>query len=285
MRESLLRDLGKGRFWKQFGQSALSCLGAFAVIVGVVDIFATGVLADNLWIVWPCLLFAIAYGVFRSWPRPVETTYESPKTKIRLIRGDLFEEKEAHLVIGASDTFDTAPPHIAPESIQGQFLKRIYGNDLAELDREIDGLLSDHTPQGSIDGKAGKSQRYALGTVLALRSHARRFFLVAYSTMDHRSSASSTTDGIWKSLSCLWAEVRAESNGGRVFMPVIGGGQSKLSPVLPAQDSVRFIALSFMLASRSSKVCDELVIVARPGEYEKLDHLELQAFFDSLRPS
>ncbi len=90
---------------------------------------------------------------------------------------------------------------------------------------------------------------------------------------------------MWNSLSSLWKEVRAESNGRRVNIPMIGGGQSKLSPILPAQDAVRFIALSFMLASRSSKVCDELVIVALPGEYEKLDHMELQAFFDSLRPS
>ncbi len=90
---------------------------------------------------------------------------------------------------------------------------------------------------------------------------------------------------MWNSLSSLWKEVRAESNGRRVNIPMIGGGQSKLSPILPAQDAVRFIALSFMLASRSSKVCDELVIVALPGEYEKLDHMELQAFFDSLRPT
>lgn len=285
MKESLRRDLGKRRFWRLFAGKALSCLGGLAVIAGVVDIFAVGVLAENLWIVWPCLLLALVYGLCQSWPRPVETSYEAPKTKICLVRGDLFADSNAHIVIGASDTFDTAAPHISPHSIQGQFLRRVYGDDLGELNQAVDDGLADHTPIETIAGKQGKNERYPLGTVLTLRSQARRFFLVAYSKMDLRSSASSTTDGIWNSLSTLWDEVRAESNGGRVCIPMIGGGQSKLSPVLPAQDSVRFIALSFMLASRSKKICDELVIVAQPGEYEKLDHLELQAFFNSLRQS
>ena len=71
-------------------------------------------------------------------------------------------------------------------------------------------------------------------------------------------------DGIWRSLDSLWKAVTAEANGGRVCIPVIGGGQSRLSQILPAQDSIRFIAMSFMLASRNEKICDELVIVARP---------------------
>lgn len=285
MSESLVRDLGKARFWRSFTAHVLSGLGALAVVAGAVDIFWAGALASIVWIVWPCLLLSVLFGVMRSWPRPVTTDYASPQTRITLTRGDLFDDPSAHLVVGVSDTFDTAPPHIARESVQGQFLERIYGSNITQLDADLLDALAPHGVTEVIGGKAGKLDRYALGTVVTLRSHARRFFLVAYTTMDPRSSASATSDGMWNSLSNLWAEVRAESNGEGVRIPIIGGGQSKLSPVLPAQDSVRFIALSFMLASRTRKVCDELVIVARPGEYEKLDHLELQAFFDSLRPS
>lgn len=279
-----MRDLTKRRFWESFATHALSLFGALAAIAGVVDIFAPGLLALVAWVVLFSLIACVLYGFFRAWPRPVETSFETPKTKIRLVRGSLFDQ-DGHLVIGATDTFDTAPPHISPSSVQGKFLTEIYGNDVAKLDADIAKALPTSITTVAIVGKSGKTDRYPLGTVVTLRSHARRYFLVAYSTMDSRSSATSSSDGMWNSLSSLWNEVRAESNGERVCIPMIGGGQSKLSPVLPAQDSVRFIALSFMLASRSSKVCDELVIVAQPGEYEKLDHLELQAFFASLRPS
>jgi len=70
-----------------------------------------------------------------------------------------------------------------------------------------------------------------------------------------------------------------------VAISVIGGGQARLAQILPAQDSIRFIALSFMLASRREKICDELRIIVRPAEYKRLDRLELQSFLSSLRPS
>lgn len=47
-------------------------------------------------------------------------------------------------------------------------------------------------------------------------------------------------------------------------MAVIGGGQARLSSVMPAQDAIRFTLLSFMFASRKNRICDELRIVVRP---------------------
>jgi len=103
--------------------------------------------------------------------------------------------------------------------------------------------------------------------------------------MDEQNQARSTPDILWKSLLNLWAEISRHANGGCVSIPVIGGGQSRMAQILPAQDSIRFIALSFMLASRKEKICDELRIVARTTDYNRLDRLELQAFLSALRPS
>ncbi|ASX03433.1 macro domain-containing protein [Mycobacterium intracellulare] len=68
-------------------------------------------------------------------------------------------------------------------------------------------------------------------------------------------------------------------------MPVVGGGMSRMSSIVPTQDSLRFTILSFMFASRRQRVCEELRIVLRPEDYDKLDRLELQAFLTSLKPS
>lgn len=283
--DSVLRDLRTWRFWKLLGAHAAAAFGALALVGGVVVLFQPDFFTHAGWIA-PCALAVSAgYGLLRAWPRPIETRYQAPSTTIRLVRGDLFDQPESHLVIGVSDTFDTASPQIATGSVQGQFLQRVYDNDVTKLDADIEEQLASIKPSGIISGKLGKTVTYPLGTTVALRANARRYFLVAYTAMDKRSTASSTTDGVWNSLSELWKVVRSESNGNRVCIPMIGGGQSKLSPVLPAVDSVRFIALSFMLASRTQKVCDELVIVAPPRQYDALDHLEIQAFLNSLRPS
>jgi hypothetical protein len=283
--QSVRRDIRTGRFWKAFMTQAFALFGALSAVAGTVALFAADLFADRVWLAWGALLCAGFYGVYQAWPRPVVTNYQSPATTIRLVSGDLFDQQDAHLIIGASDTFDTASPHIAPNSVQGQFLARTYNNDVAQLDADIDRQLANVNSVGVVQGKQGKRIQYPLGTTVTLRANAVRYFLVAYTLMDKTSTASSSTDGVWNSLSELWKTVRSNSNGGRVCIPMIGGGQSKLSPVLPAADSVRFIALSFMLASRTAKVCDELTIVAPASQYEALDHLEIQAFLNSLKPS
>ena len=261
----------------------LAALGSLSVIAGVVDIFYPGNLADAVWTVWPALLVSFIWGVARAWPRLVLTSFNSPRTTIKLVEGDLFDGKD-HLVIGACDTFDIEPPHIAPGSIQGQFLAGEYGGNAAHLNADVDSALAGKNGIGSIPEKPGRNVRYPIGTVLTLPSRARKFFLVAYSKMDEFNSARTSPDMLWNALGELWREARKESNGGTVRIPIIGGGQSKASDFLPAEDALRFIVLSFLTASRDEgKVCDELTIVALKDQYEQIDQLEFQSFLNGLR--
>jgi hypothetical protein len=279
------KDFKTGRFWRHFLVAAFSAVGFFAVVLGLYDIiFPNAISHEKAGISVGIILISVTYGGFRSWPRPIEEQYNSPNVKISLVKGDLFDQ-DGHLVIGMCTTFDTAIPDIiARSSVQAQFLDRIYSGSVAELDAQLEQALSLHKSVGYIN-KPGKQEKYAIGTVAVLKEHARRYFCVAYTEMNERNEARGNMDYIWRSLDSLWRATTAEANGGRVCIPVIGGGQSRLSQILPAQDSIRFIAMSFMLASRNEKICDELVIVARESDYERLDRLEIQSFLKSLRPS
>jgi Domain of unknown function (DUF6430) len=279
------KDVQTWRFWRHLAIHTFSAVGFFVVILGLFDVLFPGVISRRRGWLTVCVVVASAvYGIYRAWPRPIEQDYSSPNTKIRLVKGDLFDQP-GHLVIGMSNTFDTLTPHIiAKSSIQGQFLERIYDGDVKELDRQLTLALRSISPMGAIE-KPGKKNQYSIGTIATLQEHARRFFCLAYTEMNVKNEARGTVDGIWRSLDSLWKEISIQANGGRVSIPVIGGGQSRLSQILPAQDSIRFIALSFILASRREKVCDELAIVVRSREFEKLDRLEIQSFLRSLRPS
>lgn len=279
------KDVRTGRFWRHFLVHTFSAVGFFAVILGLFDVLFPGVIPHGRgWLATCVVLISIAYGSYRAWPRPIEEIYSSPNTRIKLIKGDLFDQP-GHLVIGMCSTFDTSTPHIiAKNSIQSQLLDRIYGGDIRELDRQLTAALRSIKPVGTIE-KSGKKTKYPIGTVATLREHTKRFFCVAYTEMNTKNEARGTMDGIWRSLDNLWREISVQANGGKVSIPVIGGGQSRLSQILPAQDSIRFTALSFMLASRREKVCDELAIVVQPAVFEKLDRLEIQSFLRSLRPS
>lgn len=279
------RDIRTFRFWRRFSTHVLAAIGSIVLLLEL----AGFVLPDEVSLKGAPLTIGIAiasiiYGLVSSWPRPIEQTYNSPNTKIRIIKGDLLDQ-DVNIVVGTCDTFDTQPPTIIERSsLQGQMLDRLFGGDIARLDSELDSGLAGKQSVGVIQ-KAGKQNKYGIGAVSVLRHGARRVFMLAYCEMDTNNNASSSADCIWRSLLALWTEVSRLANGATLAVPVIGGGLSRVSGVLPAQDSIRFIALSFMLASRSAPVCNELRIVVQPRDYERLDRLELQSFLSSLRAS
>ena len=284
MRE-IWKNLKTRRFWKAFSTSTFSAVGFFSVILSLFAIIFTGVIPHQKGgIAAGVCAISISYGLWRSWPRSIQEQYDTPNVKISLMKGDLFEQN-GHLVIGMSTSFDTSIPDIiARSSVQAQFLDRIFSGNIGELDAQLSQALGSYRPVSYIN-KPGKQEKYAIGTVAVLKEHARCYFCVAYAEMNEHNEAHGTVDGIWHSLNSLWRAVSADANGGRVCIPIIGGGQSRLSQILPAQDSIRLIAMSFMLACRSEKICDELVIVAQPKYYERLDRLDIHAFLRSLKPS
>lgn len=216
---------------------------------------------------------------------PIEETYETRNTRIRVVKGDLLDEEAEHLVITTCDTFDTATPNIiARGSLQGQALELIYDNSAARLDADLTVALRNTESAGTV-AKEGKTVRYPLGTVATIEHPRRKLYFVAITNMDENNNAQGTPDGLWTGLNRLWGAIRRSANGRIVCMPVIGGGMSRMSNIVPIQDSLRFTILSCMFASRKNMACGELRIVLCPEDYERLDRLELQAFLTSLKPS
>ncbi|MGC5167941.1 macro domain-containing protein [Luteimicrobium sp. DT211] len=281
---TVAHDLRTWRFWRSFLIEAFSAVGILAVLLEVTNFILGRSVAQGWPLALVVTLVSMAYGTIRAWPRPIRQDYNSPNTTVEIVKGDLFAQ-QCNLVIGTCDTFDTSVPNIiALTSVQGQALSRLYGGDVERLNGELDTALAGKDQESEIS-KPGKTAKYGIGTVATLRNGPRQIYFLAYSEMNRHNEAQSTPDGIWRSLESLWAEVSRTSNGTPVAIPVIGGGQSRLSQLMPAQDSIRFTIMSFMFASRTRRVCDKLTIVVRPADFDRLDRLELQAFLRSLRPS
>lgn len=282
---TLARDLTSARFLGHLAKETFASIGLLAASAGLADALFPDVFEGHGTPAGLMILAAsLAWGGWRAWPRPIRHTYTAPKTTISVLKGDLFTE-EGHLVIGTCDTFDTKVPNvISPKSVQGQALQRLYGGDADSLDDQLRVALGHETPIGYVT-KEGKTERYEIGTVAVIPHGPRRLFFLAYTAMNEKNEARGSANGVWKSLLALWASVSAYSNGDAIAIPVIGGGQARISQILPPQDSIRFIAFSYMLAARHESICDELRIVVDVKAYERLDRLELQAFLDSLEMS
>lgn len=282
---NITRDLRNKRFWRGLATHGLAALGVLSAILSLFDIFSPDTLGK---LDLPEILLvptaALAYACWRSWPYPVEQHYATPDTRVRLVTGDLFKQ-DTNLVIGMADTFDIETPNIiATTSVQGQFLADVYQQDVGSLWQDLQSALANKQVVDTVR-KPGNTNRYALGTVATINNQRKHYFCVAYTSLDEHNKASSSMGVLWEAMERLWDEVRIRSNGDAVSVPIIGLGQSGMSTVLPIQDAIRFLILSFMFASRKDRVCDELRIVVRPQDEKRIDMLEVQEFLMSLKKS
>ncbi|WBC08879.1 macro domain-containing protein [Micromonospora sp. WMMA1947] len=206
---------------------------------------------------------------------------------MEIVPGDLFDEQEAHLVVGFTDMFDTDVNEdriINANSVQGQFLERIYQGDVAALDVDLARALAGVPGAVRVPRTAkpfGKLCRYPTGTVAVLGTPRRHFFCVAYSTMTPDLIAQSSGDVLWRSLSHLWKAVYEHGQRAPLTMPVVGAGLARVD-ALDRLALIRLIVLSFVAASRERLLTTRLRIAIPQRDFLDLDRLELQAFLDSL---
>ncbi len=201
--------------------------------------------------------------------------------------GDLFDQNDANLVAGFSDTFDTATENdvvIAQDSVQGQLLHRIYAGDRGELDRQLkNGLrgverLSREERQ---DKQRGKLIRYPLGTVVPLPLPGRRIFALAYSRQSNDLVARSTPADLRRALNSLWASVAVHGLHRPVAIPIIGSGLARVTE-LSREQLVIMIVDTFLAACRRAPTSPELRIVVRTEEQAKLRMDDVERFIETL---
>ncbi|MDU0289559.1 macro domain-containing protein [Saccharothrix longispora] len=228
-------------------------------------------------------LLPLTVGLARAWPkRTLSRHFGHPDTTLTITVGDLFDQ-DTHLVIGYTDTFDTATSGtsiIHPGSVQAQYQRR-HHPDTAVLDRALDTSLARTTPRTDPGKSQGKSGRYPIGTVAVLDAGMHRAFCLAYAAMGNDLVARATVDDIWRSLSSLWETVYIHARLEPVSMAIIGSELAKVD-ALDRASLIRLIALSFIARSRTGVVTRRLTIVIHPNDADKVDMLDLEAFLASI---
>jgi hypothetical protein len=277
-------------FFKLLVAGSLKRIGvAFVGLFGLIWLFIEpGGLFLPQWFEWGwwgylglaslSLVIALATNMPR---RSLSRSLSSPDCTIEIKIGDLFDEP-GHLVIGANDVFDTELGEvIRPSSVQGQFLTRIYNNDQARLDAEIEAALVPlHYKRMQEPTKIkGKIWRYPVGTPLVLGSAERRYFLIAYGFMGNDLRVKSTADAIWSSLSKLWEQVRLKGHGLNIAIPVIGSDLARTN--LPRMALIELIIISFIAASKKEFVARRLTVMIHPKDLDTIDFSTLEDFLKS----
>jgi DNA-binding SARP family transcriptional activator len=193
-----------------------------------------------------------------------------------ILAGDLFAERDAHLVVGFSDTFDTDTTGdlvINGRSLQAAAMRELFGGDRPKLDRHLRVALRHVAPETRETRAAkphGKLLRYPVGTVAVLRSDGRCLFAVAYSRMGNDLVAHSSQPKLARSLDNLWDAVRLHGQLRPVAMPLVGSGLARIDGTGPG-DLLTLVIGSFAERSLSARICPELRIVLHPEDLARVD--------------
>ncbi|WP_280508092.1 macro domain-containing protein [Nocardia flavorosea] len=277
-------QLKRLRFWKEFGRSYFAAVGLMAFLIGLWGLVYPDFFKGQWQIAAIVGALAFIWSLWAGRPQAPSRDYRC-NTTIRLVVGDIFDQRDAHILIGMASTFDTDVYSgiIARNSLQGQFLERNYAGSIANLDDAIDRALaaSGAVSIGTVN-KPGKQDVYPIGTVATISvPDGKRYFCVAYTDFDVHNIAHGTVQGMLDSLNSLWDECDRVGNGRAICVPLIGQGMARI-PEMSSELSLRITVLSYLLRSKRQRFSEELRIVVHPSAADRIDMQEFQAFLTSL---
>jgi len=267
---------------KLFIVKFLAVFGAFWLVIEPLGLFFPEELDFGLLGYTFLFTISLVAAFWLSLPKSIIfCSLSSPNSTITIKVGDIFKEN-GHLVIGMNDVFDTEVGEIIrQDSIQGQFLDRIYKGDRERLDKDIYNALKEVRDKAIQDPSKvrGKNQRYPIGTTITLGSEGHRYFLNAYGRMGSDLRVKATAYGISASLRSLWEEVRIKGHNYDVSIPVIASGLARTN--LPRMFLIKMIIMSFIATSKENIITKNLNIIIYDKDIDDVDMNELEYFLRS----
>jgi hypothetical protein len=206
-----------------------------------------------------------------------------------VVRGDLFDQEDANLVVGFTDTFDTATEQdlvISRESVQGQLVERLFGGERKQLDDRLQAGLRAFRPlrtERVQDKPRGRRVRYPLGTTVPLTVDGRRVFAVAYSRLGNDLVARSGPADLRASLDTLWPAVARYGMYRPVAIPLIGSGLARIVELDRTRLLLMIVESFAEHCRRDPATAPELRVVIRPADLERTDLSVLGTYLRTAR--
>ena len=141
------------------------------------------------------------------------------------------------IVIPSNTTFDTSFEQdiISLNSIQGQFTKKYFSDNIKQLDEKINTSLNDKKNKNTDkeyvkDKKKGKKYKYDYGTTIKLELTDKKVaYFVAISEMNNDCVASTDSEKLLESLLKLWDTIANKGSKNTINIPLIGTGCGRIT--------------------------------------------------------
>jgi len=230
------------------------------------------------------LTLALIAAIVWNWPKSViKHRFAHNDLTVRVVKGDVLDA-ETNIVIGFCDTFDTQIGSIIRDtSLQGQFQRKVFQGNVADLDQKLDTLLASEKILFAIhdpDKTTGKQLRFPVGTAITL-NQGKRYFPIVYARMGNDLACIPTpAEDITTALYKLWDCVRRNGQNEAVSIPIIASDLARSG--LSRTTLVKMIMLTFYTSHFREPVTKSLDIYVHPSDIEHVDFNAIEAFLTNM---
>ena len=257
--------------------------GRFAVglIAGLTALWApieplSAITALPKWVFTYALPAAVLfYAIRRSFSRKKLKLHGPNGLRVEIVFGDLFEQRDCNLAIGADDFFYTrSGKFVTPRSMISLLHGRRYANlSEAEFDELVHTAAHD-SPAEHVEYKAAglpaimrsRTCRFPVGTTAVLAGNDEHHFIVALCKIALNESpptGRASAGDLLQALMGLWSSIRSHPKGKTIAVPLLGAGMTGTG--LRATEVLRFMVSSLACAARTAPLPDPVRIVIHPS--------------------
>lgn len=208
--------------------------------------------------------------------KEVELKVEGSTVEVK--EGNIFEQPGLK-VIAFNEYFDTQVDDkiIAGNSLNGVFIRDHLGGDsVQDLDRYIDGYAFNEGDIGDVnaDRKAGKTQKYRLGTICVYKD----FLLTAFSKFDENNNARLTMPEYLEFLINFWDRVNRVYAQQSVCTSIFGSGITRITGHrgIIDEDLLKIMLWTFRISEMRFKYPARLTIVIHKDKIDQINLFDIE---------
>ena len=252
----------------------LSILGAFLTIAECVHWMFNSDIVYN-WFHDYVVLILIVSSVTSFWHNRVGLKYEyfinGTDVKITIQVGDVLANNSA-VIIPTNTTFDTImeDEFISINSVQGQFQKKYFENNLIQLDELLEkGVYG--IEYESIERQLTKCKRYPIGTASKITVDGKHFYFIAIADVNEYGKTINTKfENVQIALEGIWSQLESKGHIENLAIPLLGTGKAGIKDVT-REKVIKEIVFSFVASSKERKITENLIINIHPSDLEHKD--------------
>ena len=222
------------------------------------------------------LLVYFSIWFYSNFRRKITLKINNSEVEIKF--GDIFKEQADLKAIGFNEYFDTLVDNnvISETSLNGQYIKRFYKDNVKELDVHI--TADPHLLETSLSENSyrsiGKKVRFKLGTICVVKD----YLLTAFSRFDDRNRAYLEINDYINCLLNFWNEVDRVYAGRTVALPVFGSGITRFKGYenITDQELLELIIWTFKVSRMKFSYPSKAKIVVYEKKSERINLLSLK---------